>query len=277
LNYFSLSFFCIYLHTKGKLKPALNDRYGLYLVLALIDVEANFLVVKAYQYTTISSVMLLDCFTIPASMTFSYFFLGERYDLVRIGGVVVCVIGLILLVTADYFLSSRSEEKGSNVVIGDLLVIAGATLYAISNVTQEYSVKTYSRTEFLGLLGLFGSIISCIQMLLLEHSQLFHLIWTWKILACLFGFSCCLFGVYTLTPSMIKLSSAVVFNLSLLTSDFYGILVGAFLFDQNLSYLYLIAFCITITGLGIYHLPFTIPIPCCRSLSHHDERIDIIE
>mmetsp|Transcript_15455 Transcript_15455/g.24713 ORF Transcript_15455/g.24713 Transcript_15455/m.24713 type:complete len:88 (+) Transcript_15455:133-396(+) len=32
---------------------------------ALADVEGNFLLVLAYQYTTITSVQLLDCFTIP--------------------------------------------------------------------------------------------------------------------------------------------------------------------------------------------------------------------
>ena len=49
-----------------------------YLVCALADVEANFLVVKAYQYTTITSIMLLDCFTIPCTMVLSKIFLGYR-------------------------------------------------------------------------------------------------------------------------------------------------------------------------------------------------------
>ena len=39
-----------------------------YFILALADVEGNFLLVKAYQYTTITSVQLLDCFTIPCVM-----------------------------------------------------------------------------------------------------------------------------------------------------------------------------------------------------------------
>ncbi len=36
-----------------------------YFVVALCDVEGNYLLVMAYQYTTITSVQLLDCFTIP--------------------------------------------------------------------------------------------------------------------------------------------------------------------------------------------------------------------
>ena len=37
-----------------------------YLLLAAVDVEANFLYVKSYQYTTLTSVQILDCMTIPA-------------------------------------------------------------------------------------------------------------------------------------------------------------------------------------------------------------------
>lgn len=53
---------------------------------------------------------------------------------------------------------------GSNVVIGDVLVLLGASLYAISNVSEEYIVKNLSRVEFLGMVGLFGTIISGVQL-----------------------------------------------------------------------------------------------------------------
>lgn len=42
------------------------------------DVEANFLLVKAYQFTSITSVTLLDCFTVPAVIVLSRAFLGSR-------------------------------------------------------------------------------------------------------------------------------------------------------------------------------------------------------
>lgn len=49
-------------------------------------------------------------------------------------------------------------------VIGDLLVLLAASLYAISNVGEEYIVKNLSREEFLGMVGLFGTIISGLQL-----------------------------------------------------------------------------------------------------------------
>lgn len=53
---------------------------------------------------------------------------------------------------------------GSNVLIGDILVLLGASLYAVSNVCEEYVVKKLSRQEFLGMVGLFGTVISGIQL-----------------------------------------------------------------------------------------------------------------
>ena len=41
---------------------------GAWLALAICDVEANYLVVRAFQLTSLTSIMLLDCFTIPCVM-----------------------------------------------------------------------------------------------------------------------------------------------------------------------------------------------------------------
>lgn len=53
---------------------------------------------------------------------------------------------------------------GSDVVVGDVLVLLGASLYAISNVSEEYIVKNLSRMEFLGMVGLIGTVISGLQL-----------------------------------------------------------------------------------------------------------------
>lgn len=55
-------------------------------------------------------------------------------------------------------------HTGDNKLLGDLLVLAGATLYGISNVCEEFIVKNLSRVEFLGMMGLFGSFFSGIQL-----------------------------------------------------------------------------------------------------------------
>lgn len=45
-----------------------------------------------------------------------------------------------------------------------MLCISGAFLYGISNVAEEYVVKSYSIVEFLGMIGLFGSVVNGLQL-----------------------------------------------------------------------------------------------------------------
>lgn len=49
-------------------------------------------------------------------------------------------------------------------MLGDGLVLLSAVFYAVSNMCQEHTVKNLSRVEFLGMMGLFGTLISGIQL-----------------------------------------------------------------------------------------------------------------
>ncbi|KAM0839346.1 hypothetical protein ACQ4PT_060379 [Festuca glaucescens] len=54
--------------------------------------------------------------------------------------------------------------EGPNPLKGDLLIIFGSMLYACSNVAEEYLVKKNNRIELMAMLGLFGAVISGIQI-----------------------------------------------------------------------------------------------------------------
>uniref|UniRef100_A0A8C0JCV6 Solute carrier family 35 member F1 n=1 Tax=Chelonoidis abingdonii TaxID=106734 RepID=A0A8C0JCV6_CHEAB len=170
LNYILL--FLVYTTTlavrqgEENLLAILKRRWWKYMILGIIDIEANYLVVKAYQYTTLTSVQLLDCFVIPVVILLSWFFLLVRYKAVHFIGIVVCILGMGCMAGADV-LVGRQQEAGESLdtfLIGDLLVLGGATLYGISNVCEEYIVRNMSRVEFLGMIGLFGSFFSGIQL-----------------------------------------------------------------------------------------------------------------
>lgn len=62
------------------------------------------------------------------------------------------------------FLFYVSCVTGEQNLFGDLLVLGGATLYGISNVCEEFIINNLSRVEFLGMIGLFGSFFSGIQL-----------------------------------------------------------------------------------------------------------------
>ncbi|NXM15164.1 S35F2 protein, partial [Ploceus nigricollis] len=229
----------------------LKQRWWKYVIVGLADVEANYTIVKAYQYTTLTSVQLLDCFEIPLLMALSWFILRARYRLIHFVAVAVCLLGVGTMVGAD-ILSGRQEGEGSDVVIGDVLVLLAASLYAISNVSEEYIVKNLSRVEFLGMVGLFGTIISGLQLAIVEHKEIMKIQWNWKIALLFTAFALCMFGLYSFMPLVIKVTSATSVNLAILTSDLYSLFLGLFLFLYKFSGLYILSFVIIMVGFTLY-------------------------
>nr|XP_030126175.3 solute carrier family 35 member F2 [Taeniopygia guttata] len=229
----------------------LKQRWWKYIIVGLADVEANYMIVKAYQYTTLTSVQLLDCFGIPLMMALSWFILRARYRLIHFVAVGICLLGVGTMVGAD-ILSGRQEGEGSDVVIGDVLVLLAASLYAISNVSEEYIVKNLSRVEFLGMVGLYGTIISGLQLAIVEHKDIMKIQWNWKIALLFTAFALCMFGLYSFMPVVIKVTSATSVNLAILTSDLYSFFLGLFLFLYKFSGLYIVSFVIIMVGFTLY-------------------------
>lgn len=116
------------------------SRLWRYPLIAVVDLEANYVVVKAYQYTDMTSVQLLDCCTIPFVMVLSYVFLRVRYTRYHAIGAFIAVAGLGLLIGLDADGLSRSASA-SNPLLGDLLCIVSSACYAISNVACEKLIK----------------------------------------------------------------------------------------------------------------------------------------
>ncbi|XP_022761731.1 LOW QUALITY PROTEIN: solute carrier family 35 member F2-like [Durio zibethinus] len=231
-------------------RQALKAKWYYYVVLGLVDVEANYLVVKAYQYTSITSVMLLDCWSIPSVMLLTFIFLKTKYRFRKIAGVLVCVGGLVMVVFSDVHAGERSG--GSNPHKGDLLVIAGATLYAISNVSEEFLVKNADRVELMSFLGLFGAIISAIQISMVERNELKSIHWTAGAAFPFFGFSLAMFLFYSFVPMLLKMSGSTMLNLSLLTSDMWAVVIRIFAYHEKVDWMYFLAFVAVAVGLIIY-------------------------
>jgi len=247
----------------GGVRAALVDKWPVawwrYAALAVCDVEANFLIVKAYQYTTITSIMLIDCWTIPCVMALSTVFLRTRFAARHYVGVVACVVGLAVLVVSDYLQAAAAGTAGDDTptagkqVIGDLLTFAAATLYAISNVGQEALVKTHDRTDFLARLGGFGLVLCTMQLVVLERNELAGAAWTAGTVGALLGFALCLFGMYAATSAFLRAADSTLFNLSLLTSDVWAIIASVFLFHTPVHPLYFLALVIIVVGIAVYN------------------------
>jgi len=66
----------------------------------------------------------------------------------------------------------------------------------------------------------------------LEHEQVASIDWSeWRIILLLGAFTITLFAYYIVTPTVMKVTSATAVNLSLLSADFYTLVIGVLLFQ----------------------------------------------
>lgn len=231
-------------------QEGIKAKWYYYILLGIVDVEANFLVVKAYQYTSLTSVMLLDCWAIPCVLLFTWFFLKTKYRPRKLVGVAICIAGLVLVIFSDVHAADRTS--GSNPIKGDIIVIAGATLYAVSNVSEEFFVKSADMVELMAFLGLFGAIVSGCQIGILERNELKSIHWSAGAALPFVGFAVAMFLFYSFVPILLKRTGATMLNLALLTSDMWAVLIRIFVYHQKVDWIYFVAFAAVAVGLLVY-------------------------
>jgi solute carrier family 35 protein F1/2 len=241
----------------------------LYAGVTILDVEANFLAVKAYQYTDITSILLLNSLTIPWTVILSYLVFKRRYSFKQLGSIAFCLVGLGLIIVSDT-LRGRwlANESRASPWIGDLLCVGSSFLYASQNVMQEYLLKRLTldnvRTpfcEYLGMLGAFGFLFSNIQWLIVEREAVVeswpHL-WTSSLIWTLVGFSLTMVALYSLLAWYIQGFDASVFNMNILTSGIYGLLMcliyGNLQINRSSDWLYILAYAVIVAGVISYSM-----------------------
>ncbi|KAG9083877.1 hypothetical protein FS749_005672 [Ceratobasidium sp. UAMH 11750] len=222
-----------------------------YFAVAVCDVEGNFLVVKAYGYTNILSCMLLAAWAIPTCMFFSWLYTRLKYHWTQLLGIFICIGGLGMLVASDH-LTGTGQQLASSMIKGDLFMLAGATLYGISNATEAILVRKRPVHEVVGQIGMYGLILNTIQAVALEHEGIRKAKWDGAIIGLLVAFTTALFILYSVAPLLYRSASSVYYNLSLLSSDFYGLLFGLGLYHYHPYWLYFVAFTVIICGLVVY-------------------------
>lgn len=228
-----------------------------YFILGFIDVEGNYFVVKSYQYTSLLSAMLLDCWSTPVCMILSFWLLKVRYRWVQYLGVFIALCGLGMLVASDVI--TDKNYGATDAVKGDLFCILGATLYGFSNVGEELMARKHPLYEVIGMFTFFATFINLVQIFIFEREE-------WAgfadqgIAGMVVVYTICMFVLYSLAPVMFRLGSAVLYNLSILTSDFYGLIFGLGLFGYKVTILYPFAYVVIIIGIATYHV-FPVPTP----------------
>nr|XP_050844679.1 solute carrier family 35 member F2-like isoform X2 [Vespula vulgaris] len=229
-----------------------------YLLLALIDVEACTLITSSHQFTSLASIQLLDCVAIPVALALSCLVLGVRYRMVHIVGVSICLMGVGCLVWAGIHDNKDPASTGKNQLVGDMLCLGGAVLFSITTVLQELAVKTVDIIEYLGMIGFFGTILSCLQIAVLERLQieLFH----WDnvpVITFLVVYCIAQFVFFSLVPVVLYETGATALQLALLSADSFNILWGIMLHHYKFRTLYFVSYTLTMTGIYIYAIKRT--------------------
>ncbi|KAL9686420.1 hypothetical protein QQ045_023878 [Rhodiola kirilowii] len=220
-----------------------------YLLLGFVDVQGNYLFNTAYQYSSITSVALLDCWTIAWAIGLTWMFLGTRYSLWQMFGTAISTLGLGLVLFSD---AGVGGGGGSRPLLGDTLVIVATLSFAVSNVSQEFFVKKKDLVEVLAMLGLFGALVSICEICIFEIKSLQSIVWSTNIILSACGFTLAIFLFYIFLPLTLKLSGATFVNLSLLTSDMWAVIFRICFYHQKVDWLYYLSFTTVAVGLVIY-------------------------
>lgn len=104
-----------------------------FLLCAIVDIHATLFIVFSYTYTSITSVMLLEDFTIPSALLLSIFFLKIRYSKIHFVAILFCLCGMSVSLINDLSINKQDNE-GTNYILGDIMALSGAFLYALSNI-----------------------------------------------------------------------------------------------------------------------------------------------
>ncbi|OQD74418.1 hypothetical protein PENDEC_c011G04154 [Penicillium decumbens] len=239
---------------KGWLRVCYRDGWK-YIILAFCDVEGNYFVVLAYEYTTMLSAQLINFWAIVVVVVVSFLFLKVRYHITQIVGIIICIGGMGVLIASDHITGTNGGNVSSGHQLkGDMFALVGASFYGLTNTAEEYFVSKRPVYEVLGQLSLYGCIIDGVQSAIFDRGNYHTSHWNGKVGGYLVGFTLCLTLFYCLAPLLFRLSSAAFFNVSMLTMNFWGVCIGVSVFHYHIHWMYPIAFVLIIVGQLIYYL-----------------------
>ena len=226
-----------------------------YIILAFFDVEGNYFTVLAYRYTTILSAQLINFWAIVVVVILSFSLLKVRYHWAQILGIFICIGGLGMLLGSDHLHGeSIGGVDNGNQIKGDLFALLGATFYGFSNVYEEWFVSGRPLYEVIGQLAFWAMPIMGVQAAIFDRHSIRTATWNGAVGGYLVGYTLILTIFYTLVPVLYRFASAAFQNISLLTGNFWGVIIGIQVFHLHVHWMYPIAFTLIMIGHFVYYL-----------------------
>mmetsp|Transcript_36910 Transcript_36910/g.79694 ORF Transcript_36910/g.79694 Transcript_36910/m.79694 type:complete len:432 (-) Transcript_36910:129-1424(-) len=239
-----------------------------YFAVALVAVEAQYLIFLSFRYTSFTFIYMMDALAIPSAMVFSKFLLKRRYLPVHVLGGIICIGGITLNTVSDLKgpddadkIGLRSHVNSQEHLKGDILAVCGAVLLGLDDVLSEMMIKKYGgEDELLFVKWFFGLGISVFQLLILEEDSLVAFFENQGGEPCKVSMRFLLLGVYVVFQALDKageirflgISEAALLNLSLLTSDLWAAAFSTFAEGVVPSVSYFVALLLIVSGIVMY-------------------------
>lgn len=143
----------------------------------------------------------------------------------------------IKLVVSSKTIDLKITFTGKNQLVGDMLCLGGSLLYAMVTVLQEMMLKTHSCSDYMALLGLIGSVVSCAQTFFLEFSELMTFNWYELDTIVQLGSYCTVQTIFQILQCfMLRDAGSIILHLSFLSADYYTLIAGMYIFQFKVSY-----------------------------------------
>jgi hypothetical protein len=133
-----------------------------------------------------------------------------RYSVRQLLSAGLAVSGIVTLLLLDDQSDGLSGPKKWRIFWGDILVITGATGYAVNNVLSEHLLTTADTNEVLAGLGCFGTLMSLINVPAFERSALAAVHWTAPVAGLLIIYCLALFFFSLGVPVLLKKNGSTV-------------------------------------------------------------------
>jgi len=242
----------------------LRVSFAYYLGLSLLDIGPNYLILLALQKTSLTSVSLLGSLTIPSTMMACRWLLQQKFSTHNFLGVALCLCGGIITVLSDRGNTTLAVLKHSSdsSFYGDVLAILAAMIYGVGDAAGEFWAKHVDRKEYLGMIGLLGSMVTFVLFLFLESNNLYDRIVTtssqtfptFTIISFIVGYALFLAAYYILATLFLVTCDATLLNLSLQATNLWAILFSVVAFQESPSWSFFLAVALVASGVCIYEL-----------------------
>jgi drug/metabolite transporter (DMT)-like permease len=217
-----------------------------YLVCSVFTWGGDCSVVYAFNTTSLTSAMLLTTTTIFWVAPVTYFVLHRKISIAQLLSIIVGFGGMVVLFVADGI--------GASQWLGNVLAAISAFCYSIANVLQEDLVHRGSVTLFLSRFAIVSVPINLVLGAAVEWKDIRDYQWDTVTVVYLLAYWVLLAVWYQGSAFVMQFSNAIELNMSLLTTNFYSVVIAVAAFGQEWSWLYLVGFLCMPAGIVLYVL-----------------------